>query len=387
MKKILLATAVFLMLFTQFSYAEGFNLTVGTKEANKGETVTVDLTISGNTGIIAALFELEYDKERLILVKAEDKGLIKGAIFSQTYEKYPYIMLWNSSSAKNFTANGTLATLTFKVSDSAISGDAFIKVSYNPENVYDADLNNVDVRIKSGVIKVSGISPKEEEPSPPQKEESTLLPPKEESSSKGKGHSSPSVSVQKEQSVVKEEKRKQFTDVKEDDWYYDASVYVTQKGLMKGTSDTAFSPDVPLTRAMLVTILYRNDGSPSVESNAVFDDTAPDMYYFNAVQWAKGNGIVSGVTEKLFSPDTSITREQLVSILYRYARYKNYNISVKANLSLYDDFKNISDYAILPMQYAISKGLIKGNTDKTLNPLGNATRAQTAVILYRFLET
>lgn len=365
---------IFIFLFTaQICCAKGFELTVDTKAAKAGETVTVDLTLSDNPGIIAALFELEYDKERLRLIKAEDKGLLRGAVFSQTYEKYPYIMLWNSSSAKNFTSNGTLATLTFKVLDNAISGDGFIKIFYKSDNVYNAELKNVDIHINNGAISVEGLPPANNKPS-------------SNTGSGNKGHYQTEISAPKEPTQPIPETNTHFNDVHKNDWYYNSVAYIVEKGLMKGTSDTVFSPYITLTRAMLVTILHRNENMPNTKADNIFDDVSSDMYYADAVSWAKENKIVSGITENQFSPDSNITREQLVAILYRYAMYKNYDIDVNISLEHYDDFSSISEYAIKPMQYAVMNGIIKGNTDTTINPHGNATRAEAATMLYRFLE-
>ena len=365
---------IFIFLFTaQICCAKGFELTVDTKAAKAGETVTVDLTLSDNPGIIAALFELEYDKERLRLIKAEDKGLLRGAVFSQTYEKYPYIMLWNSSSAKNFTSNGALATLTFKVLDNAISGDGFIKIFYKSDNVYNAELKNVDIHINNGAISVEGLPPANDKPG-------------SNTGSGNKGHYQTEISAPMEPTQPIPEANTTFNDVHKNDWYYNSVAYIVEKGLMKGTSDTVFSPDSTLTRAMLVTILHRNEDMPNTNADNIFDDISSDMYYANAVSWAKENKIVSGITENQFSPDANITREQLVAILYRYAMYKNYAVDVNISIDHYDDFSSISEYAIKPMQYAVMHGIIKGNTDTTINPHGNATRAEAATMLYRFLK-
>ena len=372
MKKVISMIFIFLFI-AQICCAKGFELTVDTKAAKAGETVTIDLTLSDNPGIIAALFELEYDKERLRLIKAEDKGLLKGAVFSQTYEKYPYIMLWNSSSAKNSTSNGALVTLTFKVLDNAISGDGFIKIFYKPDNVYNADLNNVDIHINNGAISVEGLPPANDKPS-------------SNTGSGNKGHYQTEISAPMEPTQPIPEANTTFNDVHKNDWYYNSVAYIVEKGLMKGTSDTVFSPDSTLTRAMLVTILHRNEDMPNTNADNVFDDVSSDMYYADAVSWAKENKIVSGITENQFSPDANITREQLVAILYRYAMYKNYAVDTNISLDHYDDFSSISEYAIKPMQYAVMHGIIKGNTDTTINPHGNATRAEAATMLYRFLE-
>jgi len=181
---------------------------------------------------------------------------------------------------------------------------------------------------------------------------------------------------------------KDFTDVDLDAWYHLNIDYVLEKGLFKGTSETNFSPDMPLTRAMLVTVLYRAEGEPAVNRSIPFGDVDMGAYYGNAVSWAKQNGIVKGVSETEFAPDDNITREQIAAIMHRYAQYKGYDVSVgeSTNILSYDDFDSISEYAIAAMQYACGSGLIKGKSESTLNPLDNATRAEIAAMLHRFAE-
>ena len=158
---------------------------------------------------------------------------------------------------------------------------------------------------------------------------------------------------------------------------------------MNGISNTHFAPDNLLTRGMLVTVLYRNENRPDVGADVAFSDVTGNMYYADAVAWAKQNGIVNGVTEYEFAPDNNITREQIVTIMHRYAKYKKYDVGNEKNTNIlsYDDFSDISEYAIASMQYAIGSGLMNGKTESTLNPLDNATRAEIAAILHRFIET
>lgn len=176
-----------------------------------------------------------------------------------------------------------------------------------------------------------------------------------------------------------------FSDVQETDWFYDDVGYASGKGLMQGTSDTLFAPGNPTTRGMLVTILWRLDGEP-VESGNAFLDVASDAYYYDAVAWASKCGIVNGYSDTIFSPNDNITREQLASILYRYAEYKKYDISKTSELSEYTDKNKISDYAVSAMQWANANGIITGTSDNTLSPQGNALRGQIAAILKRFCE-
>lgn len=179
-----------------------------------------------------------------------------------------------------------------------------------------------------------------------------------------------------------------FTDVNDGDWFFENVKYVSENCLMNGMTDTTFEPNNNLTRAMLVTILYRAEGEPAVNRSIPFADVTMDKYYANAVIWAQQNAIVAGMTENEFAPDLNITREQIATIIYRYASYKGYDISVGENTNIlsYADYDEISEYAIEAMQYAVGAGLIKGKTDSTVNPKDNATRAEIAAILNRFIE-
>ena len=177
-----------------------------------------------------------------------------------------------------------------------------------------------------------------------------------------------------------------FTDVAADAWYADAVQYVYENGLMSGTSETTFSPDLTTTRGMIVTILYRMENEPAVTGTTAFTDVAADQYYANAVAWAAQNGIVAGIDATTFAPDKAITREQMAAILYRYAQFKGYDVSAKADLSIYTDAASVGAYAVDAMAWANGAGLITGTSATTLTPAGNATRAQVAAILMRFGE-
>lgn len=193
----------------------------------------------------------------------------------------------------------------------------------------------------------------------------------------------PPVKEDKEDSPVWEN---QFADVKEADWFYGAVKYVYEKGLMKGVSDTAFSPTATTMRAMLVTILYRLEGSPAVSATNPFSDVAAGKYYDDAVIWAVANKIVSGNGNGKFGPEDPITREQMAAILYRYASFKGYDVSARADLSAFSDADSVSAYAKDAMAWANAKGLIQGYGTK-LTPKSNALRAQMAAIIQRFLES
>lgn len=177
-----------------------------------------------------------------------------------------------------------------------------------------------------------------------------------------------------------------FTDVSEDDWFYDAVKYVVQKEMFAGTSETTFEPNLTMSRAMLVTVLYRMDGTPEVSGSSKFADVLDGQYYTDAVLWATENGIVAGYDNGLFGTNDIVSRQQMATFLYRYAQYKGYDVSLVKGLENYTDSSTVASYAIRPMQWAVANGLINGTSATTLTPTGGATRAQVAVILMRFDE-
>ncbi|MDR3999212.1 MAG: S-layer homology domain-containing protein, partial [Evtepia sp.] len=176
-----------------------------------------------------------------------------------------------------------------------------------------------------------------------------------------------------------------FTDVAEGDWFYDAVRYAYENGLMDGVGGNRFAPNSETTRAQLVTILYRLEGQPAVSGDLPFTDVEAGTWYTNAILWAAQNGIVNGVNDTEFAPGDEITRQQLVTILYRYAEAKVCDVSASADLSGYPDAGQVQGYAQPAMAWAVAEGIVEG-MDGNLNPAGNASRAQIATILMRFCE-
>lgn len=177
-----------------------------------------------------------------------------------------------------------------------------------------------------------------------------------------------------------------FGDVKSGDWFYNDVKYVYEKGMMAGTAADVFAPNATTTRAMIVTILYRLEGSPAVTGTSAFVDVPAGQWYSDAVNWAAANQIVKGTSATTFAPNDSITREQMAAILYRYAQYKGYDVTKKADLSGYSDNSQVSAYAKDALAWANAAKLINGVTNTTLAPQGNATRAQVSAILHRFCD-
>jgi len=182
-----------------------------------------------------------------------------------------------------------------------------------------------------------------------------------------------------------------LTDVDKDAWFYDDVVYVYEKGLMTGTGADTFSPYGNLTRGMIVTILYRMEGEPDVDGLAnPFDDVAEGQYYTNAIKWGADNGIVKGYGNRRFGPSENVTREQLAAILLRYMNFKEINLPVTMQWIIFADEADIAGYAMDAIQTLNKLGVINGvgkNADGQviIKPKGNATRAEAAAMLHRFL--
>ncbi len=171
-------------------------------------------------------------------------------------------------------------------------------------------------------------------------------------------------------------------------WYHDAVHYVLDEGLMNGVSKEDFAPSDETTRAMVATILNRIDGETAAKVAASFDDITKDSYYENAVNWAEENGIVTGYSDREFAPNDDVTREQMVAMLYRYAKYKGIDTSAaeKSDISAYSDAGSISAYALTAMKWAYGAGVIKGRSAETLAPKANITRAEIAQIIKNYVS-
>lgn len=177
-----------------------------------------------------------------------------------------------------------------------------------------------------------------------------------------------------------------FTDVKESDWFFKGVEYVVDKGIMSGVSENEFAPSGKLTRAMLVQMLYNMESRPACDAENAFMDVPVGQWYTDAVIWANDEKIVSGMGDGLFAPNMEITREQMVAMLYNYAKYKGYDVTASADLSKFADNASVSTWAQPAMQWAVAEGYISGMGDSQLAPQGTATRAEIASVIMRFME-
>ena len=178
-----------------------------------------------------------------------------------------------------------------------------------------------------------------------------------------------------------------FKDVKENDWFYEAVSYAVENGLMSGMSEDIFAPNTPLTREMLAVVLYNVEGQPESAGVNPFTDVKADIWYTDAILWANENGIVAGYDNGAYGVGDFITREQFAAILYRYAQFKGYD-TTQGGMAVreFSDYENISDYARPAMAWAVNAGIMGGMDDGTLMPQGKATRAEAATMLMNFCE-
>ena len=181
---------------------------------------------------------------------------------------------------------------------------------------------------------------------------------------------------------------RKYTDVNPDpsNWYHPHVDYAVEHGLMNGTSATTFNPNGTITRAMVVTILYRMGGSPTMSGNPGYSDVLPGKWYSNAIKWATDTGIATGYGSGKFGPNDPVTREQMATFLMRYAKFKGKNPSATGSLSGYTDAGQVHSWAVDAVRWAVSIGIIQGTSSTTLNPRGNASRAQFATIAHRYMD-
>lgn len=181
-----------------------------------------------------------------------------------------------------------------------------------------------------------------------------------------------------------------FIDVPYDRWYYDAVEFSRQENLFSGYAPGVFMPEKTMTRAMLVTVLWRLEGEPEAEAPAEFTDVPDGKWYTNAVSWASENNIVKGMGAGVFAPDNEVTREQIAVFMYRYAQFKGYDTSIRGDITSFDDASSVGSYAIEAIQWASATGIINGSKEGNrvlLMPRGKASRAQVAAILMRYIQS
>lgn len=391
MKKLISMILACAMAFSMcVANAAGPKISGTSVDARCGDTVEMSFSFANNPGIAEADIMLSWDKSVLTLTGDVEAGDIfdNGTMNVDTATAGKLFVTW--SNASDVATDGDLFTITFEVADNANISNYFISIGVN-------SLTNAageTVRTGLSLPNVSVIGNAVEEPT------ETPTPTRKPQNNGGGGGPISTPKPTATPTVVPTEEptkapsgngndvfKPAFTDVKETDWYYDSVRYVYVNGLMNGTSDTEFAPAASLTRAMLVTVLWRLENEPVVNYLMPFDDVSQDIWYGEAVRWAVAEGIVNGVEDTKFAPDNNITREQIATIMYRYADYKGVAPTGAWAIKLdYADLAEISDYAIDGVMYCKLKEIMQGKENNNFAPKDNATRAEIATILQRYIE-
>ena len=351
-------------------FAEG-STTFTIEPVEKDGIVTVEVKFEGNRMVRCGEFNIVYNNAKLAIKEViKDDIVLNGiCLVNENFDANKIRVVW--ATTKDMPSNGRIVALEFelfadKFDITDISCEGFMVANKNGQT-----LDDVSISIK-GVENSAVDKDSSSDLATPDTNDKTdeMLP------------------VDKAETDDKAEETAVFGDVAADDWFFESVNYAKENGLMSGVSSTEFAPEESVTRAMLVVVLHRLEGTPPPAKSSDFADVAADEWYTAGITWAAEQGIVNGVEDTKFAPDAKITREQIAAIMHRYAVYKGYDVSVgeSTNILSYDDVDKVSEYAIAPVQWAVGSGLVKGKTASTLNPEDNATRAEIAVILHRFIE-
>lgn len=392
MKKLislLLALAITLPMCV--AYAADPKISGTSVDAYSGETVELSFKFKNNPGIAEAEIMLVWDKSVLSLTDdATEIGDVfaDGTVTEDRATNGKFYIYWSNDA--NVTDDGDMFTLTFKISDDANISNYFISIGVN--KLQNASGETVKTALSLPNISVIGDPEETATPVATATPTPTSKPQNNGGGTVSKPTATPTVVPTEAPTKAPENAENDlfksiFGDIKETDWYYESVKYAYTNGLMNGTSDTEFEPNLSLTRAMLVTVLWRLENEPVVNFVMPFEDVSEDAWYAEAVRWAVCEGIVNGVEDTKFAPDSNITREQIATIIYRYAQYKDVAPTGAWAIKLdYADLADISDYAVDGVMYCKLKEIMQGKDDSNFVPKDNATRAEIATILQRFIE-
>ena len=402
--------------------SEQTNMSATATIDKENKLVAVQIDINSVSPFCGCSFNLVYNNEILEFVDLSNGEVIEGAtvIANENFSENSIRIV--SASALELPQTGTIATVTF-LYDTTKSTEVDFDienckiVGVNGEKI-DCEVNNTSITINKKAEKPSNggtitITPPSKDDEKDVTEDSTDDIVKEEPKGDEEDTSSTIDDKDEHQDVDDVEKDENnettdttgatgnespaspdedyevflmsFSDVADSDWFYDSVKYVYEQKLMNGVSVTEFAPNANLTRAMLVTILYRIENEPLC-GDPLFEDVEKDMWYTKSIAWASENNIVKGVGEGLFAPNANITREQIAVILYNYANFKNESTDNKATLDKYTDNTLVSVWAEDAIEWAVGEGIITGKTVTTLEPQGQATRAEAATMLMRYLK-
>ena len=356
------------------AFAESIpNIYIGDKETTETD-ITVSISVSENTGFCGGSMNIVYDNTLLQPKSFNTSELLNGFIANVNLNYAEDTIRFSWAGTDEIRSGGVLFDVTFEV----VATENFeTDIVLDKLKLADADGEKIEVTSEIGHIRYE----------------------KETSSSVTTGHHGGGNAVQnikhdtetdenENQATDVEEndsKYVAFSDVKQTDWFYGYVKTVQEKGLMMGVSETDFAPNAKLTRAMFVTILYRMAGEPETTSSK-FSDIEEEIWYERAVGWASANGIVTGISEAEFAPNTDITREQMAVIVFRYAKYTGLDteaVTKDTTPLSHNDVFEVSDWAKEAMHYCIAAGIINGDENGNLLPHNTATRAETAAVITR----
>lgn len=385
----LLMAVCFVIISNVTVFAENEVTLSGSTEKVKStaDTVTVDIMLKNNPGVAGISMNLEFDNDVLAVKKVESGDFSSLSLVSGQGTQSPYKIILVNFSGADVKGDGKLASVTFDILDGTPTGTYEIGIKSNHEEddlfIINQTGEYIDNTALAGKVTIGS-----DKPSGGGFGGGATDDGKDDAvndADKSQGEDDVVDAEEKTDGTLSQEKWvNPFSDVKEDDWFYTSVEYAVNKSLFNGISETQFAPSVTLTRAMLVTVLYRAEGEPEVSEKALFTDVAEDAYYAKAVAWGQESGLVNGMTEKEFAPDNAITREQIGTIMFRYAVFKGMvAVTLEENLG-FDDADEISPYAVSPLNWAVGRGLINGRTATTINPKDTATRAEAATILTRY---
>ncbi len=372
------------------------------------EEQTVVMTFGANSPITLDGIGFYIVCDAPITVKSIEGNGSNIVFTSGDYNMEAGIVGWSTPDAENLTGVTTIAKITFSVPAGTEDGEYTVGI-INAELTSDYGEIWEDSASAMALIKVGNPPASEDTTAKPEdttaKPEDTTAKPEDTTAKPEDTTAKPEDTTAKpddttatpEDTTAKpddtptepdEEDSLPFTDVTKGDWFYTSVEYAYTNKIMQGTGATEFAPNVSTSRAMLVTMLWRLENSPSLARTNKFADVADSAWYANAVEWAYKNEIVLGYDDATFAPDALITREQMVTILWRYAKYKGIDVTVHGPIPFgdYTDADSVNSYAFAPMGWALYSKLIQGVDATTLAPAQTASRAQVATVLMRFIE-
>lgn len=362
MKKIVI-TIIMLMLFLISAHAEGERVVyIENSTDASAKTVTINIGISEQSAVCGGKFDVVYDntlltpKSYLVAESVEDYTAIVNLNYADNAIRFSF------AGTEEMKESGTIIQIVFDIIKDA---DFETEIKIDNLKLADTDANKIEAISENATVNY--------------KQEVKQVVVRSQSSGK---KSNPTTA--KEDTI-----KNIFSDINESDWFYDFVISAYESGLMQGMSENSFEPSSKLTRAMFITVMHRMGDLPKVKKQSNFTDVDDGAWYADAIAWGYENKIISGISETEFDPNDNITREQIATILYRYAKYKGMNvnnIASAADITAYPDAVQISDWAINAMRYCISKKIITGDDTGNIFPQNYASRAEMATMVVRLIK-